>query len=101
MDRLFHEPVFINISEHNRCEAVRDLYFTGLHARAAHMPCVNGRADCPVRNVYFTDCHFAQLRREDIPGFETAPQVDRDHTLQPYFRHVENLVLQGTAFGVL
>ena len=101
MDRLFHEPVFINISEHNRCDAIRDLYFSGVHARSAHMPCVNGRADCPVRNVSFTDCHFAQLRREDIPGHETAPHVDRDHTLQPYFRHVENLSLRDTAFSVL
>lgn len=101
MDRVFHEPVFIHINEHNRCEAIRNLYFTGVHARAAHMPCVNGRADCPVKNVYFTNCHFEQLRCEDIPGCETAPYSDRDHTLQPYFRHVENLVLQDTAFTVL
>ena len=101
MDRLFHEPVFINISQHNRCEAVRDLYFSGIHARAVHMPCVNGRADSPVRNVHFTDCHFAQLRREDIPGHETAPFCERDHTLLPYFRHVENLRLENTAFSVL
>ncbi|MBR3503546.1 MAG: right-handed parallel beta-helix repeat-containing protein [Clostridia bacterium] len=101
MDRLFHEPVFINISEHCRCEAIRDLYFTGVHARAAHMPCVNGRGGCPVKNVRFNGCTFAQLRREDIPGFETAPFCDRAHTLRPYFQHVENLSLENTAFSVL
>ena len=101
MDRVFHEPVFINISEHNRCEAVRELSFTGIRARAVHMPCVSGRADCPVQDVSFSGCRFTQLRPEDIPGHETAPRVNRDHTLVPWFRHVRGLTLQDTSFTVL
>ncbi len=93
--------MFINISEHNRCEAIRDIYFTNMQARAVHMPAVRGRADCPVKNVYFTNCHFAQIARESIPGHEDGPTTERDDTLIPSFRHVENLVMQGTAFSVL
>ncbi len=101
IDRTYFEPVLINIYEHNLCAGIRNLYFNNMHARSVHLPAVRGRADCPVKNVYFTNCHFAQIARESIPGHELGPCADRDDTLIPSFRHVENLVMQDTAFTVL
>ena len=101
MDRVFYEPVSVRIEENCRCDCIRNLYFTSIHASSAHMPVIIGRQDCLVQNVYFTNCHFHQIRREEIPDQEKAPHLERDYTLQPYFRHVNNLVLQDTAFSVL
>ena len=42
-----------------------------------------------------------QYRDMDIPGSEDGPHIDRDYTLTPCFRHVDNLVLQNCVFGVL
>ena len=101
MDRVFYEPVSVRIEENCRCDCIRNLYLTSIHASSAHMPVIIGRQDCPVQNVYFTNCHFNQIRREEIPDQEKAPHLERDYTLQPYFRHVNNLMLQDTAFSVL
>ena len=102
MDRIYYEPVFINIFSNNRCEGVRNLYFTGLNGTSVHMPAVIGREGCPIRNIYFTNCHFRQILRESIKGHELASFcADREYSMTPYFRHVDNLVLQDTAFTLL
>ena len=100
MDRVFYEPVYINLGEYNRCEAVRNLYFSNIHAFAAHMPAIIGRENCHVQNVYFTNCHFTQIDRATIPDEKVGPHCGREHTLQPYFRWVDNLVLNQVAFTV-
>ena len=100
MDRVFHEPVSIKIDENCLCDCIRNLYFTGIHARAAHMPSIIGRPDCHVQNIYFTNCHFDQMRREEIPDEANGSHVPREYTLQPCFRHVDNLVMQDTVFNI-
>ena len=101
IDRGYAEPVFLYIGENNLCRGVRNLYFTGLHAFTMHMPAVIGRESCHAENIYFTDCHFRQIRREDIPGGEDGPHIERDYSLTPCFRCVDNLVLQNCVFSVL
>ena len=101
MDRIFYEPILIQIQERNRCAGVRNLYFNGLHSFSVHMPGIIGRDNCPVRNLYMTDCHFRQIARETIPNQERGPHCpERDFTLTPCFRKVENLVLNGTVFDI-
>ena len=100
MDRVFYEPVYINLGEYNRCEGVRNLYFTNIHAFAAHMPAVIGRENCHAQNIYFTNCHFNQIDRASIPDEKVGPHCGREHTLLPYFRFVDNLVLNQTVFNI-
>ncbi len=100
MDRVYYEPIFIRIGERNLCEGIRNLYFSGIHSFSVHMPAVMGRGDCHVKNVYMTDCHFTQIARGDIPQSEKGPYCDRDETLSPCFRHVDNLALSNTVFSV-
>lgn len=100
IDRTYYEPIFIHIAERNLCEGIRNLYFTGIHSFSVHMPAIVGRENCRVENVYMTDCHFRQIDRKDIPDGGKGPFCDRDYTLTPYFRHVDNLVLSNTVFSV-
>ena len=102
MDRIYNEPVLVRVFERNRCEGVRDLFFSGIHARSVHMPVLCGREDCRLQNIFFTDCHFTQIRRDQIPDQENGPySSDNQYSLMPCFRCVDNLVLQGTVFHVL
>jgi len=100
MDRIFYEPVFLYIAEHNRCEAIRNLYFSGIHAFSVHMPAIIGRESCPAKNIYFDNCHFRQISRESIPDEDVGPHIDREYTRIPCFRHTENLVLNNTVFHI-
>ena len=102
MDRCYNRPVNIFIHEHNLCTAVRNIYFSQIHAFSAQMPCVAGREDCHVQNVYFDSCHFSQVRYEDIhTRFADRMAANRQPLGQPEFRHVDNLVLNGTVFNVI
>lgn len=102
IDRSYRIPVRIDIEEHCLCTAVRNIYFSNLHARCAQMPRICGRADCHVQNVYFSDCHFTQLPYEEIPTRFAARFAAVNTPLLPVtFRFVDNLVLNHTTFSTL
>ncbi|MBQ9802791.1 MAG: hypothetical protein IJW51_06960 [Clostridia bacterium] len=102
MDRGYGAPIRIEIDPDNLCTAIRHIYFSGIHARTAGMPVICGREDCHVQNVYFNDCHFAQLRHGDIPTeFAARLAKLRCPTQEPVFRRVDNLYLNSTFFTIL
>ena len=100
-DRNYSSPIRIVIAEDNLCNAIRNLYFNNVHAYTAHMPVVKGRPDCHVQNIYFSDCHFKQLRYDEIPTKfgERLAKLDRPRS-PVTFRYVDNLVLNTTTFTV-
>ena len=100
MDRIFYEPVRVLIGDGCRCAGVRDLFFTGVRARAVHMPSIIGRRDCPVKNLSFDLCRFTSIPRSAIPDEAAGPHCDRPYSLSPYFKHVEGLTMNGTTFTV-
>ena len=102
IDHNYKMPVRIEIMENNLCTAIRNIYFSNVHSHSLQMPMIKGRPDCHVQNVYFTDCHFAQLRHEDIPTkFAARMAKAKLPLLPPDFRCVDNLVLNNTVFSVL
>lgn len=102
IDRSYRIPVRIDIEEHCLCTAVRNIYFSNLHARCAQMPRIHGRPDCHVQNVYFSDCHFTQLPYAEIPTKFAARFGAVNTPLLPVtFRYVDNLVLNNTTFSAL
>lgn len=102
MDRLYGPPVKIQINENNLCDAIQNIYFSNFHCFCAQMPIVKGRPDCHVKNVYFSDCHFAQLRYEDIPTKFASRMAKVNKPLtQPDFRCVDNLAMNNTYFSIL
>ena len=102
MDRNYRIPVRIQIEEHCLCKSVRNIYFSHIHANAAQMPQIQGREDCHVENVFFSDCHFRQLPYEEIPTKFAARFAQSQYPLLPVtFRYVDNLVLNSTTFSTL
>ena len=73
MDRIFYEPVRIFAGEGCRLAGIRDLYFSGLKGYSVHMPAIIGRKDCPVKNIWFDQCHFCAIPRESIPEEAAGP----------------------------
>ncbi|MBR2615165.1 MAG: hypothetical protein IKC69_00605 [Clostridia bacterium] len=102
IDRCYSFPVRVEIEEHCRCKAIRNIYFSGIHASGAKMPRIKGRADCHVENVYFNDCHFAHVPYSEIPT-KYAARMDalKKPMTWPDFSCVDNLVLSNTFFNLL
>lgn len=99
IDRNYYRPVRVEIMEDNLCQGIRDIYFNNIHSFSGWMPCVNGRADCYAKNIYFSDCHFKQVRYEDIPTKFAQRMAKLNQSLEPVgFRYVDNLVLNNTVF---
>ena len=102
IDRNYRYPVQISIAENNRCAGIRNIYFSNIHAASAQMPRIAGRSDCHVQNVYFDNCHFRQLRYEDIPTPFAARYAASGYPLNPpVFRCVDQLVFNSTTFSVI
>lgn len=99
IDRTYYCPIRIYIMENNLCAGIRNLYFSNIHAFSGRMPCVQGRPDCHVQNIYFSDCHFTQVRYEDIPTKFAQRMAKLNWPQDPVtFRYVDNLVINNTTF---
>lgn len=102
IDRNYLAPVRIEIEPHSPCKAIRNIYFSHLHAFSAQMPIVKGRPDHHLSNIYFSDCHFHQVRFEEIDTvFAKRMAKIKRPTTPPDFQCVDNLVLDSTAFTLL
>lgn len=96
MDKIFTNPVRILISSNpvTRCEAVRDLYFDNIHASARYFPHLEGRENCHLQNIKFSNCTFRKLRDDKLA-------VSTNHL--PYaclgeIRYADNVVYHNTSF---
>jgi len=101
IDRNYQEPIFIYVGKDVLIDAIKNLYFTGIHSFSVKMPNLQGRADNHLQNIYFTDCHFTQIPRESIPDNEFGSYTTRDYAIHPTIIHADNVVMNGTVFSVL
>ena len=60
MDNVYGEPVKIQIApnEETQINAIRNLYFSGIHARGPRGIQLAGRAENHLDNIRFSDCTF-------------------------------------------
>ena len=102
MDRCYDAPITIAIGEHNLCEAIRNIYFTGIHAFSGKMPRIVGREDCHVKNIYISNSQFTQVPYAAMNN-KYGPLQAALGVVQtpPEFRHVDNLVISDSVFSVL
>lgn len=105
MDRVCSTPVNIYIDDNPsvRCRGIRNIWFTGLHARGPELPSLKGRADCRLKNIQFIDCSFEQTdgsEFEDRTLHGACVHFDGKH--HPMVtRHIDGLRMQNTDFSVL
>ena len=102
MDRIYRDPVHVEIFDRAPCEGIRNLYFSDLHCFGARLLLVSGREDVAAENIYFSNCHFTQIPHSAIDN-KFGRALDQHHVEQPapVLRHVNNLVMNNTVFSVL
>lgn len=101
MDKQCSYPVFIKVEEEIPAQAVRNIYFSGLHSRGPEFPYIEGRDTCPIENVYFSDCSFIITDGSEFDNrTEHGCTELKDHT--PYhpmtMKYVKNISFNNTTF---
>ncbi len=100
MDKQCGKPILIMAASEEwvKVAAIRNLYFSGVRCRGPELPHLQGRADCPIENVHFTDCTFEQTNGSEFEN-RTAhgPAYISGELYDPmYLRHVRGLHLNNT-----
>lgn len=79
MDNIDYKPIVIKIDNHSdvHCKGIRNIYFSNLHAKG-HFPDIQGREDCHLSNIHFSDCTF-EVAKSDEPPCMTMRYADNLH----------------------
>jgi len=100
MDKQAGYPIHIHLdpAEWVKVTAIRDLYFTNVHARGPELPCFEGRPDCLIENVHLNNCTFEQT---DGSEFENRAahgpiNVEADQAHPMVIRYTRGLQMNNT-----
>lgn len=103
MDGINSNPLLIHIAEceHTHVKAIRNLYFSGVRARAAAHPMIFGRKDAIIENLQFSDCTFERSgpfnRCHGARGIiNYYPDY---HNGSIVLQYVKNVVMNNTSFS--
>lgn len=103
MDRINHEPVRIVLSEkdHVLISAVKNLYFTNIHAKACLHPLLQGRKENLIENIYFNNCTFERVGKMSFKKGAGGVNFDAeyDNSGSIVLKHVQNVVMNQTVFN--
>lgn len=105
MDQGNSNAILIYIVDNpaNHVEAIRNLYFSNIHARSAEMPFICGRKGNLIKNIYFSDCSFERCGTHDSMHGADGIWVDdwSRYTGWIQVNYTENLVLNNTTFHIV
>ena len=105
MDRQVGCPISVHIHDGDNIlvDAIRNLYFTGIHARGPEFPSVVGRPGSIVENLYFNDCSFEKTDGSELEGrpHQTTRNMYEKNDVPIVFRHVKNVHMNNTSFTAL
>ncbi len=62
-------PVYAHISENTEvmAKAIHNIHFSDMQVESLYAPFFQGRADCPIEDVTFSNCRFKRLTRDEMP----------------------------------
>ncbi len=102
MDKVCSYPILMDISGNPfvKCDRIRNICFDNLHTVGPELPYLNGRADCPLENLRFSNCTFT---RTDGKEFECRKHHgafwQSETEYYPFFmRYVKGLSLHNVVF---
>lgn len=103
MDRNNSNPILIHLydAECTKIEAVRNLYFSNIHARAGEHPYLLGRKSNIVENIYFNDCSFERVGKVDLCHGAKGVwrEFVKEDTGSIKMKFVRNVVMNNTVFS--
>lgn len=103
MDSIYASPIrfFISPDTRVRCEAIRNIYFSGVRSRGLEFPWIVGRPEDTIKNITFSDCSFEKVSDEVLPAYRDHGAAAWDRPLNnTMFKHTENVVFNNTSFTV-
>ncbi len=104
MDSCNSNAILVHIHDNPAAavEAVRNLYFSDIHATSCELPYLCGRADCLLENIYFNNCTFERTGscdpRHGYFGIWDRRTTDTIGDL--YINYSKNVVLNNTAITI-
>lgn len=104
MDRGNSHAILIHVEDNpaTHVEAVRNLFFHGIHAVSCALPHLYGRKDVPLENIRFYDCTFERRGTfQPLHGADNRLKAfSPDYTGFMEVRYVKNLVFSNTSFDM-
>ena len=101
MDDIYAHPIRIMLSpsEHSRCKAVQNLFFSQIRARGLEFPFICGNEDYVIKNIYFNDCSFEKVEESVLPDYQKHGPAACERVINaPIVTMAENVVFNQTTF---
>ncbi|MBQ3015858.1 MAG: hypothetical protein IJD79_03655 [Clostridia bacterium] len=99
----FGPPVKLEIAENRetKVEAVRNIYFSGIHARSAAGLSITGRAENKISNVRFSDSTFEIIDYSFFGDrfYHGGQSKAKSHGTYPQIKHAERVVFNNVEFN--
>ena len=104
MDNVYGEPVKIKITEHEetKVEAIRNLFFTDIHARGPRGIQLTGRAENHLDNIRFSGCTFEVTDYTAFGNreYHGAQGVEQSHGGYPKIAYCDRVIFDNVEFQV-
>ena len=104
MDNVYAEPVkiIINDNPETKVEAIRNLYFSNIHAKGPRGIRLKGRAENHLDNIRFSNCTFevtdySAFKREEFHGAHIKSQ---SHGGYPKIEYCDKVTFDNVEFNV-
>lgn len=98
----FGPPVKVEIAENceTKIDAIRNIYFSGIHARSAAGICIIGRPENKVSNVRFSDSTFEIVDYSFFGDsfYHGGQSKAKIHGTYPQIKHAERVVFNNVVF---
>lgn len=104
MDGVYATPIAIDIADckATKCKAIKNIYFSNVHARGLEFPYFKGRKQNVIKNITLSNCTFEKVSDEEFPSYKEHGAAAWDRPLSNIiFSYAENVVLNGTSFSSL
>lgn len=103
MDKICARPIRISLhpDEFVRCDAIKNIYFSNIHASGPQMPFLEGREDCLLENICFSDCTFDITDGSEFPNRQThGADYCKADSFPLVARYISNLRMNNTTFSI-
>ena len=99
----FGPPIKLHIAENGetKIDAVRNICFSGIHARSASGLFINGRPDSEVSNIRFSDCTFEIIDYSCFGDrfYHGGQSKAKSHGVYPNIKYAKRIVFDNVEFN--
>ena len=100
MDEIYCAPIkcYIGDSPVVKCNAIRNIYFSNIHARGLDFPFFSGRRDNTVKNITLNNCSFEKVSEDQMKDYRGHGAYWGKPINNLIFTHAENVLISNTTF---